>query len=125
MRSYHCCEAVSNPDVATADYPVLASHMQVSVDTMNTVYAAPSLRGPAAQLTFKLHVKAAAFYDPQAVANAEQQQHKKQKLEPEKQVQLNEQKQILTQMQQLISRQQQQHQRQLQQQQEQQQQQQQ
>ena len=29
--------------------------MQVSVDTMHSVYAAPSLRGPAAQLAFKLH----------------------------------------------------------------------
>jgi hypothetical protein len=123
MRTYHCCKAVNNPDVATADYPALASHMQVSVDTMNTIYAAPSLRGPAAQLAFKLHVKAAGEVDAHAVANAEQQQHKKQKLEPEKQAQLSEQKQILTQMQQLISRQQQQHERQLQQQQEQQQQQ--
>jgi hypothetical protein len=89
MRTYHCCEAVNNPDVATADYPALASHMQVSVDTMNAVYAAPSLRGPAARLAFKLHAKSVdENSDPQ-------EQPKKQKLTPETQVQLSEQKQIL------------------------------
>jgi hypothetical protein len=83
--------------------------MQVSVDTMNTVYATPSLRGPAAQMAFKLHAEAAGeIHDSQAVADTEQQQRKKQKLEPEKQVQLSEQKQILTQMQELMSKKQQQ-----------------
>lgn len=55
MRTYCCCEAVNNLDVEVADYPALASHMQMTVDTINSVYAAPSLRGPAAQLAFKLH----------------------------------------------------------------------
>jgi hypothetical protein len=54
---------------------------------MNSVYAAPSLRGPAAQLAFKLHAEAAgevrgpaaqlafklhAEHDSQAVADTEQ-----------------------------------------------------
>jgi hypothetical protein len=52
MRTYSICEAVNNPDVEIADYSALASHMQVSVDTMNAVYAALSSRGLAAQLTF-------------------------------------------------------------------------
>jgi hypothetical protein len=77
MRTYHCCEAVNNPDVATADYLALASHMQVSVDTINAVYAAPSLRGPAAQLAFKLHAKSVdENSDPQAVPDAEKEQPK-------------------------------------------------
>jgi hypothetical protein len=120
LRTYHCCEAINNPDIAPADYPALA---WVSVDTMNTVYAAPTLRGPAAQLAFKSHAEAAGeSHDSQAVADTEQQQRKKEKLEPEKQqVQLSEQKQILNQMQELMFRQQQQHEQQLQQQQQQQQ----
>jgi hypothetical protein len=66
--------------------------MQVRVDIMNSVYAAPSIRGPAAQLAFKLHAEAAGkIHDSKAVADTEQQQRKKQKLEPEKQqVQLSE-----------------------------------
>jgi hypothetical protein len=43
MRTYSICEAVNNPDVEIADYSALASHMQVSVDTMNAVLSCVTL----------------------------------------------------------------------------------
>jgi hypothetical protein len=58
FRTYQCCRAVSNPDIGVQDYPALASRMQVSVDTMVSVYAAQSMKGPAAQLALKLHASA-------------------------------------------------------------------
>jgi hypothetical protein len=58
FRTYQCCKAVSNPDIGVQDYPALASRMQVSVDTMVSVYAAQSMKGPVAQLAFKLHASA-------------------------------------------------------------------
>jgi hypothetical protein len=55
MRTYYCYQAINDPDIGVADYPALASRLQVSVDTMTAVYAAPSMRAPAAQLAFRLH----------------------------------------------------------------------
>jgi hypothetical protein len=82
------------------------------------ISSSSSLRGAAAPLAFKLHAKSVdENSDPQTVADAMQEQPKKQKLNPEAQVQLSEQQQILTQMQQLLSTQQQQQEQQLQQQQ--------
>jgi hypothetical protein len=56
MRTHRCCQAVNDPGVSVQDHPALASMMQVSVDTMTGVYAAQSLKGPAAQLALRLHV---------------------------------------------------------------------
>jgi hypothetical protein len=49
MRTYHCCRDVNNPDVGVQDYPAFAARMQVFMDTMVSVYAAYSMKGPAAQ----------------------------------------------------------------------------
>jgi hypothetical protein len=63
MRSYKTYMAVNDSNVSTQDYPALASRMQVSVDTMTSVYVAPSMRSPAAQLALRLN---AAAEDAQA-----------------------------------------------------------
>jgi hypothetical protein len=44
LRTYECCKNVSNPDIGVQDYPALASRMQVSVDTMVSVYAAQTMK---------------------------------------------------------------------------------
>jgi hypothetical protein len=107
MRTYNCCSAYNNPEVTIADHAALASHMQVSVDTMNAVYAASSLRDPAAQLAFKLHVDE---NDENAEPDVERQQRKKQKAMPAE-VYANQ--QILNQIQQRMQQQQQQHEQQM------------
>jgi hypothetical protein len=105
MRTYYCCEAVNNPDVEVADYPALASRLQVSVDTMNSVYAAPSLRGPAIQLAFKLH----NTVDENSTEQKQQPAPKRQKVEePATEVSSNQ--QMLQQMQLLMQQQHRQHQ---------------
>ena len=58
LRTYDCCKHASSPDIGVQDYPALASRMQVSVDTMVSVYAAQTMKGPVAQLAFKLHASA-------------------------------------------------------------------
>ena len=76
--------------------------MQVSVDTMNAVYAAPSLRGPAAQLAFKLHNTADNNFREQ------KQQPKRQKVEePAAEVSSNQ--QMFHQLQQLMQQQHEKH----------------
>jgi hypothetical protein len=102
LRTYYTCEGVNNPDVIPADYPALGAHMQVSVDTLLTAYAAPSLRGPAAQLAFKLHKT--------ADDSTEQQQQpeppsKKQKVEEPARQEVNSGQQMMHQLQQLIQQQ--------------------
>eukprot|EP00953_Heterococcus_sp_UTEX-ZZ885_P011049 6415-Heterococcus_DN1.PRE.1 len=63
MRTYHCCKAVNNSGVQVQDCSALPSRMQVSLGTMTGVYAAQSIKGPAAQLAFKLHASAEKAHD--------------------------------------------------------------
>jgi hypothetical protein len=109
LRTYYTCEGVNNPDVTPADYPALASHMQISVDTMLSVYAAPSLNGPAAQLAFKLHNRSAHDSGEQ---KQPEQAKKKQRVEEPAAVEVNSNQQMFAQMQQLMQQQQQQQQQQ-------------
>jgi hypothetical protein len=56
MRTHKFYMAVNDSNISPQDYPALASRMQVSVDTMTSVYVAPSMRAPGAQLALRLHV---------------------------------------------------------------------
>jgi hypothetical protein len=84
MRSYKTYMAVNDSNVSTQDYPALASRMQVSVDTMTSVYVAPSMRSPAAQLALRLN---AAAEDAQAQCLAHSQQQPEQAMPPQQQQQ--------------------------------------
>jgi len=114
MRTYHCCEAVNDPDIGLAELPALAAHMQNRLDTLNDFYAARSLRGPVAKVTFKRHPKPVdENEEPQQV------QPKKQKVESEPAAEMNpnqDMMNVLKQMQEQMQQQQQQQQHQAQQQ---------
>ena len=114
MRTYQCCEAVNDPDIGLAELPALAAHMQNRLDTLNDFYAARSLRGPVARVTFKRHPKPVdENKEPQ------QEQPKKQKVESEPAAEMNpnqDMMNVLKQMQEQMQQQQQQQQHQAQQQ---------
>jgi hypothetical protein len=101
MRSYRFYMAVNDSNVSTQDCPALASRMQVSVDTMTSVYVAPSMRSPAAQLALRLNAAAedaqaqcltlSQQQQPQVVVQQEQtmppQQQQQQAVSPQQQQQ--------------------------------------
>jgi hypothetical protein len=55
LRTYWVCMYANSKELTPGDYPALASRLQVSVDTLVSVYLAPSKNSPAALLARELY----------------------------------------------------------------------